>query len=107
MRKYLKEIKELQELKDLLSSRDLPEIIVVDAELLENLKKWREWEVSVIIDDWCNRTLNEDETEVLYFPTHEDEMDYIRAKEGLEPLYRTPYQPYVTISKSEWLELLN
>ena len=125
MRKYLKEIKELQELKDLLSSRDLPEIIVVegnddlgeffqidgellsDAELLENLKKWREWEVSVIIDYWCNRTLNEDETEVLYFPTHEDKMDYIRAKEGLEPLYRTPYQPYVTISKSEWLELLN
>ena len=30
MRKYLKEIKELQELKDLLSSRDLPEIIVVE-----------------------------------------------------------------------------
>ena len=100
MRKYLKEIKELQELKDLLSSRDLPEIIVVegnddlgeffqidgellsDAELLENLKKWREWEVSVIIDDWCNRTLNEDETEVLYFPTHEDKRDDIRAKEG-------------------------
>ena len=124
MRKYLKEIKELQELKDLLSSRDLPEIIVVegnndlgeffridgellsDAELLANLKKWREWGVSVIIDDWCNRILNEDKTEVLYFPTHEDKMDYIRAKKGLDPLYRTPYQPYVTISKSEWLELL-
>lgn len=124
MRKYLKEIKELQELKDLLSSRDLPECIIVegnndlgeffqidgelfsDAELLENLKKWREWEVSVIIDDWCNRILNEDGTEVLYFPTHEDKMDYIRAEKGLEPLYRTPYQPYVTISKSEWLELL-
>lgn len=124
MRKYLKEIKELQELKDLLSSRDLPEFIIVegnndlgeffqidgelfsDAELLENLKKWREWEVSVIIDDWCNRTLNEDRTEVLYFPTHEDKTDYIRAKKGLEPLYHTPYQPYVTISKSEWLELL-
>ena len=125
MRKYLKEIKELQELKDLLSSRDLPEFIIVegnndlgeffqidgelfsDAELLENLKKWREWEVSVIIDDWCNRTLSEDETEVLYFPTHEDKMDYIRAKKVLEHLYRKPHQPYITISKSEWLESLD
>ena len=80
MRKYLKEIKELQELKELLSSRNTPEVIIVegnddlgeffqvdgelfsDIELLENLKKWREWEVQVIVDDWCNRGLNEYET---------------------------------------------
>lgn len=98
MRKYLKEIKELQELKELLSNRNMPEFIIVegnndlgeffqidgelfsDNELLENLKKWREWEVPVIIDDWCNRILNEDETEILYFPTHEDKMNYIRVE---------------------------
>lgn len=125
MRKYLKEIKELRELKELLSSRNLPEFIIVegnndlgeffqvdgelfsDVELLGNLKKWREWEVPVIIDDWCNRTLNEDETEVLYFLTREDKMDYIRTKKGLEPLYHTSSQPYTTISKNEWLELLD
>lgn len=125
MRKYLKEIKELQELKELLSNRNMPEFIIVegnndlgeffqidgelfsDVELLENLKKWREWEVAVIVDDWCNRTLNEDKTEILYFPTHEDKMDFIRIKKGLEPLYNELYQPYTTISKSEWLELLD
>lgn len=125
MKKYLKEIKELQELRDLLSNRNLPEFIIVegnndlgeffridgelfsDIELLENLKKWREWEVAVIIDDDANRTLSEDETEILYFPTHEDNMDYIRVNKGLEPLYHTLNKPYVTISKSEWLELLD
>ncbi len=124
MKKYLKEIKELQELRDLLSNRNLPEFIIVegnndlgeffriddelfsDIELLENLKKWREWEVAVIIDD-ANRTLSEDETEILYFPTHEDNMDYIRVNKGLEPLYHALSKPYVTISKSEWLELLD
>ncbi|GGE36995.1 hypothetical protein [Streptococcus himalayensis] len=108
-----------------MSNRTLPETIIVegnndlgeffqidgelfsDIELLENLKKWREWEVSVIIDDRCNRTLNEDETEVLYFLTHEDMMDFIRINKGLEPLYHEIYQPYNTVSKSEWLELLD
>ncbi|HEL0696355.1 hypothetical protein [Streptococcus equi] len=78
-----------------------------DVELLENLKKWREWEVPVIVDDWCNRILNEDETEILYFPTHEDKMDYIRVEKDLEPLHHTPNKPYATISKIEWLELLD
>ncbi|WP_438833054.1 hypothetical protein [Streptococcus pluranimalium] len=78
-----------------------------DIELLENLKKWHEWEVPVIIDDDANRMLSEDETEILYFPTHEDKMDYIRVEKGLEPLYHTLNKPYVTISKSEWLELLD
>ena len=113
MRKYLKEIEELRELKELLSNRSMPECIIVegnddlgeffqidgelfsDNELLENLKKWREWEVSVIIDDWCNRTLNEDNT------------DYIRFNKGLEPLCHTLDKPYTTISKSEWLKLLD
>ena len=125
MRKYLKEIEELRELKELLSNRSMPECIIVegnddlgeffqidgelfsDNELLENLKKWREWEVSVIIDDWCNRTLNEDNTEVLYFPTHDDKMDYIRFNKGLEPLCHTLDKPYTTLSNSEWLKLLD
>lgn len=125
MRKYLKEIKELRELKELLSNRNMPEFIIVegnndlgeffqidgelfsDNELLENLKKWHEWEVPVIIDDDANRMLSEDETEILYFPTHEDMMDYIRVNKGLEPLYHTPNKPYTIISKSEWLELLD
>ena len=125
MRKYLKEIKELQELKELLSSRNTPEVIIVegnddlgeffqvdgelfsDIELLENLKKWREWEVQVIVNDLCHRSLNEDETEILYFPTHEDKMDYIRFNKNLEPLYHALDEPYTTISKSEWLKLLD
>lgn len=125
MRKYLKEIKELQELKELLSSRNTPEVIIVegnddlgeffqvdgelfsDIELLENLKKWRKWEVQVIINDWCNRSLNEEDTEILYFPTHEDKMDYIRFNKNLEPLYHAPDEPYTEISKSEWLKLLD
>ena len=78
-----------------------------DIELLENLKKWREWEVQVIVDDWCNRSLNEDETGILYFPTHDDKMDYIRFNKGLEPLYHALDEPYPTISKSEWLKLLD
>ncbi|WP_270654192.1 hypothetical protein [Streptococcus gordonii] len=125
MRKYLKEINELRELKELLSSRNLPEFIIVegnndlgeffqvdgelfsDVELLENLKKWNEWEVAVIIDDDANRTLSDDETEILYFPTHEDEIDYIRFNKGLEPLYHAPDEPYTTLSKSEWLKLID
>lgn len=124
MRKYLKEIKELRELKELLSNRSMPEFIIVEgnndlgeffqidgelfneSELLENLKKWDEWDVSIIIDDWCNRSIAEDFSEVLYFLTNEDKMDYIRVEKGLEPLYHTSDKPYTTISKSEWLELL-
>ncbi|AXJ12685.1 hypothetical protein Sp14A_07590 [Streptococcus pluranimalium] len=34
-------------------------------------------------------------------------MNYIRVKKGLEPLYHTPNKPYATISKREWLELLD
>ena len=78
-----------------------------DIELLENLKKWREWEVQVIVDDWCNRSLNKDETGILYFPKHEDKMDYIRFNKALEPLYHELDEPYTTISKSEWLKLLD
>lgn len=124
MKKYLKEIKELRELKELFINQNIPEIIIVegsndlgkffqvdgelfsDVELLENLKKWNEWDVSIIIDDWCNRIVNEDGTGILYFPTHEDNMDYMRVKKGLEPLYHELDKPYATISKSEWLELL-
>lgn len=125
MRKYLKEINELRELKELLSSRNLPEFIIVegnndlgeffqvdgelfsDVELLENLKKWNEWEVAVIIDDDANRILSEYEMKILYFPTHEDKMDYIRFNKNLGPLYHAPDKPYTEISKSEWLKLLD
>lgn len=125
MRKYLKEIKELQELKELLISKNLPEFIIVegnndlgeffqvdgelfsDVELLGNLKKWDEWDVSIIIDDDTNRSISYDFSKIIYFPTHEDNIDYIRTKKGLEPLYHTSSQPYTTISKSEWLELLD
>lgn len=125
MRKYLKEIKELQELKELFINQNIPEIIIVegnndlweffqvdgelfsDIELLENLKKWNEWDVSIIIDDDANRSISDDFSEIIYFLTHEDNTDYIRTKKGLEPLYHTPCQPYTTISKSEWLELLD
>lgn len=63
--------------------------------------------MSIIIDDDTNRSISDDFSEIIYFPTHEDNMDYIRVNKGLEPLYHTINKPYVTISKSEWLELLD
>ncbi|MCD0153434.1 hypothetical protein HK327_12195, partial [Streptococcus agalactiae] len=59
-------------------SKNLPEFIIVegnndlgeffqvdgelfsDVELLGNLKKWDEWDVSIIIDDDTNRSISDD-----------------------------------------------
>ncbi|MCC9763662.1 hypothetical protein HK228_10995, partial [Streptococcus agalactiae] len=71
-------------------SKNLPEFIIVegnndlgeffqvdgelfsDVELLGNLKKWDEWDVSIIIDDDTNRSISDDFSKIIYFPTHED-----------------------------------
>ena len=125
MRKYLKEINNLKELAERLKVREFPFCIVVngseelgeffevgselfnDDELLANIKKWKEWEVPIIIDDWSNRNIDIDTMEILYFPTQEDFIDYTRVKKNLAPLYHELDNPYTTISKSEWLKILD
>lgn len=125
MRKYLKEIKKLKELTDELKVRELPFCIVIngseelgeffevggelfnDEELLENIKKWKAWEVPIVIEDWNNRDIDIEKMEFFYFPTQEDFIDYTRDKKGLAPLYHDLGNPYKTILKAEWLEILD
>lgn len=45
--------------------------------------------------------------EIFYFPTQEDFIDYTRDKKGLAPLYHDLDNPYKTILKAEWLEILD
>lgn len=125
MRKYLKEVKKLKELTEELKIRELPFCIVIngseelgeffevdgelfnDNELLENIKKWKEWEVPIVIEDWTSRDIDIEKLEILYFPTQEDFIDYTRVKKNLAPLYHELDNPYTTISKSEWLKILD
>ncbi|MBS5090515.1 MAG: hypothetical protein KHZ03_07785 [Streptococcus lutetiensis] len=125
MRKYLKEIKKLKELTDELKVRELPFCIVIngseelgeffevggelfnDEELLENIKKWKAREVPIVIEDWNNRDIDIEKMEIFYFPTQEDFIDYTRDKKGLAPLYHDLGNPYKTILKAEWLEILD
>ena len=85
MRKYLKEIKKLKELTDELKVRELPFCIVIngseelgeffevggelfnDEELLENIKKWKAWEVPIVIEDWNNRDIDIEKMEIFIF----------------------------------------
>ncbi|MCY7179255.1 hypothetical protein [Streptococcus gallolyticus] len=124
MRKYLKEVKKLKELTEELKTRELPFCIVIngseelgeffevdgelfnDNELLENIKKWKEWEVPIVIEDWTSRDIDIEKLEILYFPTQEDFIDYTRVKKDLAPLYHELGNSYTTISKSEWLKML-
>ena len=57
-----------------------------------------------IDDSWERRTISDDYKEMIFFPTVEDRMDYIRVNKGINPLYHDESDPYRTISRKEWLD---
>ena len=64
---------------------------------------------SIIIFDnmdvsWDRRTISDDYKEMIFFPTVEDRIDYIRVNKGIKPLYHDDSDPYHTITKKEWLD---
>ena len=64
---------------------------------------------SIIIFDnmdvsWDRRTISDDYKEMIFFPTVEDRIDYIRVNKGIKPLYHDDSEPYHTITKKEWLD---
>lgn len=54
-------------------------------------------------DSWERRTISDDYKEMIFFPTLEDRIDYIRVDEGIKPLYHDESDPYHTITRKEWL----
>lgn len=63
---------------------------------------------SIIIFDnidvsWDRRTISNGFKEMIFFPTVEDRIDYIRVEKGIDPLYHDESDPYRTISRKEWL----
>lgn len=64
---------------------------------------------SIIIFDnmdvsWDRRTIPDDYKEMIFFPTVEDRIDYIRVNKGIKPLYHDESDPYHTITRKEWLD---
>ena len=64
---------------------------------------------SIIIFDnldvsWERRTISDDYKEMIFFPTVEDRIDYIRVSKGIKPLYHDDSDPYHTITRKEWLD---
>lgn len=61
----------------------------------------------IILDDievsWERRTISDDYKEMIFFPTVEDKIDYIRVNKGINPLYHDESDPYDTITRKEWL----
>lgn len=57
-----------------------------------------------IDDSWERRTISDDFKEMIFFPTVEDRMDYIRVNKGITPLYHDESDPYHTIPRKEWLD---
>lgn len=57
-----------------------------------------------IDDSWERRTISDDFKEMIFFPTVEDRMDYIRVNKGIKPLYHDDSDPYRTITRKEWLD---
>lgn len=61
----------------------------------------------IIFDDinvsWERRTISDDYKEMIFFPTVEDKIDYIRVDKGINPLYHDESDPYHTITRKEWL----
>lgn len=57
-----------------------------------------------IDDSWERRTISDDFKEMIFFPTAEDRMDYIRVNKGINPLYHDESDPYHTISRKDWLD---
>lgn len=61
----------------------------------------------IILDDievsWERRTISDDYKEMIFFPTVEDKIDYIRVNKGINPLYHDESDPYRTVTRKEWL----
>lgn len=57
-----------------------------------------------IDDSWERRTISDDYKEMIFFPTVEDRMDFIRVNKGIKPLYHDDSDPYRTITRKEWLD---
>lgn len=56
-----------------------------------------------IDDSWERRTISDDFKEMIFFPTVEDRMDYIRVNKGINPLYHDESDPYHRYQeKSGW-----
>jgi hypothetical protein len=78
----------------------------LDHEALEVLRTFSD--DSIIIFDnidisWDRRTISDGFKEMIFFPTVEDRIDYIRVDEGIKPLYHDESDPYHTITRKEWL----
>ena len=54
-------------------------------------------------DSWDRRTISDGFKEMIFFPTVEDRIDYIRVDEGIKPLYHDESDSYHTITRKEWL----
>lgn len=61
----------------------------------------------IIVDDlansWKRRIISDDYKEMIFFPTFEDKLDYIRVNKGIKPLYHDESEPYHTVTRKEWL----
>lgn len=55
-------------------------------------------------DSWDRRTISDDYKEMIFFPTVEDKLDYIRVNKGIKPLYHDESDPYHTVTRKEWLD---
>ena len=79
----------------------------LDHEALEVLRTLTD-ESIIIFDNldvsWDRRTISADYKEMIFFPTVEDRIDYIRVNKGIKPLYHNDSDPYHTITRKEWLD---
>lgn len=78
----------------------------LDHEALEVLRSFTDDSI-IIFDDinvsWERRTISDDYKEMIFFPTVEDKIDYIRVDKGIKPIYHDESDPYHTITRKEWL----
>ena len=59
--------------------------------------------IDTLDDSWDRRTISDDYKEIIFFPTVEDKIDYIRVNKGINPLYHDESDPYHTVTRKEWL----
>lgn len=78
----------------------------IDHEALAVLRTYSDDSIIIIdtLDDsWDRRTISDDYNEIIFFPTVEDKIDYIRVNKGINPLYHDESDPYHTVTRKEWL----
>lgn len=59
--------------------------------------------IDTLDDSWDRRTISDDYKEIIFFPTVEDKIDYIRVNKGINPLYHDESDPYHIVTRKEWL----